>query len=503
MVPTDGLGGPTQGSNVICTDIAVANGNCEPYNAGEFECKCLPGFEPKFPNDWYLKEPSGGCVRKRHGVSTCRNGEGFVKVANVKVPDTSTTNVRGGGSGCITWDGDLVDPRQYSEQGQELYIRVDSLELDAITINQPIVDGDIIVSAEETFALGFFSPRKSSYRYLGICGSALWQSFEYPTNIMLPNLKLGLERRTGLNWFLTSWKSSDDPGTGNFLYRINPEGSPQLFSYERGFIFNVSYVNNENEISIKWGVVNGSILTRLVINESGSIQRLTSHEDECDSYELCGAFGNCVLYDDVFDCTCLPGYQPKSPQEWYMRDGSGGCVRKNQTALCRNGEGFVEVTNVKAPDTSVARVLANLDLKACKDECLRNCSCTAYTSLGVTEGSGCLTWYGDLLDTRVFIEGGRSFYVRVEALELAQYANKRKDLLAKKGILLIMILSISAAVSSVVLFSYREDQIEANTRRVVGTYYGVLMLEIISGKKNTGYNEESPSLNLIGNVWEL
>ncbi len=40
--------------------------------------------------------------------------------------------------------------------------------LDAITINQPIVDGDIIVSAEETFALGFFSPRKSSYRYLGI-----------------------------------------------------------------------------------------------------------------------------------------------------------------------------------------------------------------------------------------------------------------------------------------------------------------------------------------------
>ncbi|KAF2303581.1 hypothetical protein GH714_019649 [Hevea brasiliensis] len=50
---------------------------------------------------------------------------------------------------------------------------------------------------------------------------------------------------------------------------------------------------------------------------------------------------------------------------------------------------------------------------------------------------------------------------------------------------------------------FGKDQIEANTKRVVGTYYGVLMLEIISGRKNTEYDEESPYLNLIGNVWEL
>ncbi|XP_057986275.1 G-type lectin S-receptor-like serine/threonine-protein kinase RKS1 isoform X2 [Hevea brasiliensis] len=436
--------------------------------------------------------------------------------------------------------------------------------LDTITINQPIVDGNIRVSTGETFALGFFSPGKSSYRYLGIwynkiseksvvwvanrdspindtsgvlsinshgnlvlnnryqttplwftnvsalptnnciaqllesgnlvlfhSGSAIWQSFEHPTNTLLPNLKLGLDRRTGLNRFLTSWKSSDDPDTGNFSVRINPEGYPQLFIYEGhvpkcragywngvgwsgvpfmqkvGFIFSYSYVNNENEISYSWNVVNGSILTTGVLNESGFFHRLKWHEDkgrweefaslprdQCDSYGLCGAYGNCVRRNGEIDCTCLPGYQPKSPQEWYRKDGSGGCVRKNQTALCRNGEGFVEVTNVKAPDTSVARVLANLDLKACKDECLRNCSCTAYASMGVTEGSRCLTWYGDLLDTRVFTEGGQSIYVRVDALELAQYANKRKDLLARKGILVIMILSVATAVSSVVLFSY-------------------------------------------------
>ncbi|KAF2303579.1 hypothetical protein GH714_019584 [Hevea brasiliensis] len=436
--------------------------------------------------------------------------------------------------------------------------------LDTITINQPIVDGDVIVSTGETFALGFFSPGKSSYRYLGIwynkisektvvwvanrdspindtsgvlsitshgnlvlnsrnqttplwftnvsalptnncvaqlldsgnlvlfhSGSTIWQSFEHPTNTMLPNSKLGLDRRKGLNWFLTSWKSSDDPGTGNFSLRINPEGYPQAFIYEghvpkwrsghwngvrwsgvpkmQGvtFIFNYSYVNNENEISLSWNVVYGSILTIGVLNESGIFQRSKWHEnegrweefasapkDQCDSYGLCGAYGNCVRYNGEFDSTCLPGYQPKSPQEWHRKDGSDGCVRKNQTPLCRNGEGFVEVANVKAPDTSVAHVLANLDTKACKNECLRNCSCTAYASLGTTEGSGCLTWYGDLLDTRVFKEGGQSIYVRVDALEVGQYANKREDRLARKGILVIMILSVATAVSSLVLFSY-------------------------------------------------
>lgn len=40
------------------------------------------------------------------------------------------------------------------------------------------------------------------------------QSFDYPTNTLLHNMKAGWNRRTGLNTFFTSWKSRDDPGTG-------------------------------------------------------------------------------------------------------------------------------------------------------------------------------------------------------------------------------------------------------------------------------------------------
>ena len=43
--------------------------------------------------------------------------------------------------------------------------------------------------------------------------SILWQSFDHPTDTLLPSMKLGLNRTSGLNRFLTSWKSQDDPGT--------------------------------------------------------------------------------------------------------------------------------------------------------------------------------------------------------------------------------------------------------------------------------------------------
>ncbi|KAK9092220.1 hypothetical protein Syun_027131 [Stephania yunnanensis] len=71
---------------------------------------------------------------------------------------------------------------------------------------------------------------------------------------------------------------------------------------------------------------------------------------------------------------------------------------------------------------------------------------------------------------------------------------------------------------------FRGDDCQASTRRVIGTYgymspeyamdglfsiksdvfsFGVLLLEIISGKKNSGFYQEDPTMNLIKHAWEL
>ncbi|XP_047149355.1 G-type lectin S-receptor-like serine/threonine-protein kinase RKS1 [Vigna umbellata] len=134
-----------------------SNGNCDPLNFEEFRCTCLPGFEPKSPHEWYNnRDGSEGCVRKK-GVSVCGNGEGFVKLEGLKLPDTSEAtakegwsldecekdclrncsctayavlDVRNGGSGCLAWHGNLIDIQKLSDQGQDLFVRVDAVELE-------------------------------------------------------------------------------------------------------------------------------------------------------------------------------------------------------------------------------------------------------------------------------------------------------------------------------------------------------------------------------------
>lgn len=281
--------------------------------------------------------------------------------------------------------------------------------------------------------------------------SVSWQSFDYPTNTMLPGMKLMVDRRSGLNRFLTSWKSKDDPGTGNCSYRVDPDGLPQMFLYKDGAprwrseitSWNsktwkdvMRYFNNQDEVSLMSVVnTNSSIPPRTVLHESGVVewyawndllQQWTKYwsapSDRCDSYGQCGLNGKCDPYrveDRVvtLGCSCLPGFGPKSPTHWKMRNGSDGCIRETREAnMCGNGEGFVKVENVKIPNSSRARVNMNVSLKGCEQECLRNCSCTAYYGTDESsEENGCVTWYGDLMDTSTILDGGQDLYVRVNA----------------------------------------------------------------------------------------
>jgi hypothetical protein len=280
-----------------------------------------------------------------------------------------------------------------------------------------------------------------------------WQSFDHPTNTLLPLMKLGLDRRIGLNRSLTSSKFKDDPGTGNYSYGIHPNGYPQLFLYKgttplwragswtgrrwsgvpvriRNFL-NYSFVNNQDEVTTMYGVTEPKVLfTRLVLNESGAVERFTwndnkwvgfwSFPEDCDTYGECGSNSYCDPYDpDKFQCTCLPGFEPKSTRDWYLRDGSGGCMRRPGASTCHSGEGFVKLARVKVPDTSIARVNMSLSLKECEQECLRNCSCSAYSSAEETRGGiGCLSWHGDLVDIRTYSNAGQDLFIRVDAAVL-------------------------------------------------------------------------------------
>ncbi|KAI3677066.1 hypothetical protein L1987_86684 [Smallanthus sonchifolius] len=59
-----------------------------------------------------------------------------------------------------------------------------------------------------------------------------WQSFDHPSNTVLSGMKIGLDRKTGLNRVFTSWKSSVNPGVGDYSHKMEFVGSTQLFMYK-------------------------------------------------------------------------------------------------------------------------------------------------------------------------------------------------------------------------------------------------------------------------------
>ncbi|KAL1222898.1 G-type lectin S-receptor-like serine/threonine-protein kinase [Cardamine amara subsp. amara] len=323
-----------------------------------------------------------------------------------------------------------------------------------------------------------------------VTGKSFWESFNHPTNTMLPFMKFGFTCQNGLERVMTSWRSPSDPGFGNITYRIERRGFPQMMMYKGStpwwrtgswtgqrwsgvpemtnkFIFNISFVNNPNEASITYGVLDPSVITRMVLNETGVLQRFrwngrdkkwigfwSAPEEKCDNYNHCGLNGYCdPTSPDKFECSCLPGYEPKTPRDWFLRDASDGCMRSKTASVCNGKEGFVKLKRVKIPNTSSVNVDMNITLKECEHRCLKNCSCVAYASAyheSEDGAKGCLTWHGDMLDTRTYLSSGQDFYLRVDKAELARWNGNGSSwkkrlfyiLISLIGVVLLLMISL-------------------------------------------------------------
>ncbi|KAK9050476.1 hypothetical protein SSX86_030555 [Deinandra increscens subsp. villosa] len=415
----------------------------------------------------------------------------------------------------------------------------------------------------------------------------IWQSFDFPTDTLLPGMKHGKNLVTGNDRHLTSWKSADDPASGEFSDWIDTKGYPQLIIREGGEImfrggpwnalwfsgtpnlkpnrfFNFTFVLNHREIYFQYNQIDTSILMRIILQTNGHLEGLfwsTSKQewilytspqlDRCDRYSVCGPFGICDINNPLF-CLCLNGFEPASPDRWRNTDWSQGC-RYTVPLDCNPSEGFKKFSNLKLPDTQWSWYNQTMTLVECEKMCKSNCSCSAYTNSNMSgTGSGCLLWFGDLIDIRTVGEDGDTLYIRLSASELDKTQSELLDWSARysiingiaRGLLYLhqdsrlRIIHRDLKVSNILLDMdmnpkisdfgmariFRGNQIEANTDRVVGTYgymapeyagdgifsiksdvysFGVLVLEIVCGEKNRDFLHKEEYNNLTGHAWEL
>ncbi|KAI7746524.1 hypothetical protein M8C21_016366 [Ambrosia artemisiifolia] len=330
----------------------------------------------------------------------------------------------------------------------------------------------------------------------------IWQSFDFLTDTLLPGMKLGWDLVTGIDRHLTSWKSDDDPASSKFSISINTRGYPEVLIKDKQEIkfrsgpwnglrfsgnptvipnpfYNYTFVVNQREIYYQYNLINTSLLTRIVIQPiTGHIERLLWIEskqkwelyldpesDHCDEYALCGPFGSCNIYNSPV-CTCLKGFEPISPDEWRVADSTRGC-RRTVRLECGGGDGFIKYTNLKLPETRGSWYNQMMTLVDCEKMCKSNCSCTAYTYTNRSgTGSGCLLWFGNLTDIRMFVENGDTLYVRVSASELDSIENSRGSNARKRVrvIITIAFVALVILVSICLFYLYnRKKQQEQGT----------------------------------------
>ncbi|KAF5195425.1 Cysteine-rich receptor-like protein kinase [Thalictrum thalictroides] len=310
---------------------------------------------------------------------------------------------------------------------------------------------------------------------------------------------------------------------------------------------------------------------------------------QCEVYRYCGEFGICQHNASV--CTCLNGFQPRSPLDWNLNEFSGGCVRKT-SLQCGDDDRFLPVHLVI--ETSNQRLNDDIETADnCEQSCLNDCSCNAYAY-----NTSCLLWNESLFNLQRFQDGngGISIQLRLAASEIPSPEGKKP---LKAYIIVLIAVSILICILGCFLFAYKMKQrgkikyriretspavfsidreaeqgkLElpsfdlstvaaatnnfsnklgqggfgsvykgklqdehfgmarifggkqtlANTNRVVGTYgymspeyamegtfseksdvfsFGVMVLEIVSSKKNSNFYFLEESYNLLGYVWQ-
>nr|XP_025875664.1 G-type lectin S-receptor-like serine/threonine-protein kinase B120 isoform X2 [Oryza sativa Japonica Group] len=284
----------------------------------------------------------------------------------------------------------------------------------------------------------------------------IWQSFDHPTDTLLPGMNLRLSHNTHPLQRLISWKDIRDPSPGPFSYGADPNNLLQRFIWHgsvphrrspvwNNYLLIGKYMNNLNstiymainhdsdEVYMSFGMPTGpfSVLIRMKITYLGKVNMLgwqsnisawtTLYSEpvhDCNIYGYCGPNSYCDNTDAVPACKCLDGFEPREEERrTNNRSFLLGC-RRRKALRCHHGNSFLTYPSMKVPDNFIYIHKRSFD--ECMVECRSNCSCVAYAysniSSGIIDDTRCLLWTGELIDMEKVTQGGENLYIRANRL---------------------------------------------------------------------------------------
>ncbi|KAL1199642.1 G-type lectin S-receptor-like serine/threonine-protein kinase [Cardamine amara subsp. amara] len=317
----------------------------------------------------------------------------------------------------------------------------------------------------------------------GSMWSVLWQSFDYPTDTLLPGMKLGFNVKTGKKWELTSYLGDTLPVSGSFVFGMDANITNQLtilwrgnifwesglwfeggFSLEelnrKGFVF--SFVSTEAEHYFMYSTDQSyerPLFPRIMIDQQGILHIYMLHTP---SIYLKSDY--CSLFSPEKKNICYSQYSSRVNEGFLFADmayKAGNCSPFAST--------FTEMRSSSLDNGFVLNETGGrFSRYDCYVHCLQNCSCLAYASAHV-DGTGCEIWNTDPTNKGLSSHRDR----RTISIRQKEYVYHEKN--QKAPVWLVVVTSVCLMISLIWLLIYlvlRKLQIKV-TAVIRGLFYFV------------------------------
>ncbi|XP_057454454.1 G-type lectin S-receptor-like serine/threonine-protein kinase CES101 [Lotus japonicus] len=229
--------------------------------------------------------------------------------------------------------------------------------------------------------------------------SMLWQSFDFPTDSLLPGMKLGVNHKTRRNWSLVSSFSKSLPAPGPFRLDWEPKTKELVTRRGKQVYWRSGELRNK-----RFKHISAEAEYHAMFNDDEEYFMFTTPSEELTKWTLL----------ETGQLINRKGNDIARADKCYGYNTDEGCQKWEERPTCRaRGDEFDYKSGY--PNLNTARNVVNVryGISDCQAMCWSNCSCIGFASFDNINGTGC-TFYQSVEGTNI-AGGGEDFYLLVKS----------------------------------------------------------------------------------------